>query len=207
MTLIKLQGLGNWPYSVLHVHSLEWIYPRTGTRKKISRYFGLYWLPFPNAFLNTDGVSEEAWLMMAITRLTTWWWRTQMMMWCLQMERPSFAKMAPISTTWNMLYMLKIRWDCYCNWCSASGWEKQKPRCSNHKAANEGGSGRKNLDCTGVVGCACARHGCFVPHTMVDLQKGERYSPGCSIRSSTLKVPLLFYFQTGERGLCYLPGH
>ncbi|KAG1900024.1 uncharacterized protein F5891DRAFT_980638 [Suillus fuscotomentosus] len=29
-------------------------------------------------------------------------------------------------------------------------------------------------EATGIGGCACARHGCFVPHTMVDFQKGER---------------------------------
>jgi hypothetical protein len=51
----------------------------------------------------------------------------------------------------------------------------KKPTCSNHKAANEVKSGRKNLDVTGVGACACARHGCFVPHTMVDFQKGEKY--------------------------------
>jgi diaminopimelate decarboxylase len=51
---------------------------------------------------------------------------------------------------------------------------KQPQTCVNHKAAAEKRSGRENLDCTGVVGCACARHGCFVPNSMVDLQKGER---------------------------------
>ncbi|KAG1792281.1 uncharacterized protein HD556DRAFT_1309358 [Suillus plorans] len=30
------------------------------------------------------------------------------------------------------------------------------------------------LEATGIGGCACARHGCFVPHAMVDFQKGER---------------------------------
>jgi hypothetical protein len=51
-------------------------------------------------------------------------------------------------------------------------WKKHT--CANHKAANEVSSGRKNLDVTGVGACACGRHGCFVPHTMVDFQKGER---------------------------------
>jgi hypothetical protein len=51
----------------------------------------------------------------------------------------------------------------------------KKPTCVNHKAANEARSGRNNLDVTGVGACACGRHGCFVPHTMVDFQKGERY--------------------------------
>ncbi|KAG1776256.1 hypothetical protein EV702DRAFT_1180067 [Suillus placidus] len=30
------------------------------------------------------------------------------------------------------------------------------------------------LESTGIGGVACARHGCFVPHSMVDFQKGER---------------------------------
>ncbi|KAG2056182.1 hypothetical protein BDR06DRAFT_981588 [Suillus hirtellus] len=40
----------------------------------------------------------------------------------------------------------------------------QKSDCNNHHA----------LEATGIGGCACARHGCFVPHSMVDFQKGER---------------------------------
>ncbi|KAG1836783.1 hypothetical protein DFJ58DRAFT_719005 [Suillus subalutaceus] len=32
----------------------------------------------------------------------------------------------------------------------------------------------QRLEATGIGGCACARHGCFVPHSMVDFQKGER---------------------------------
>ncbi|KAG2057281.1 hypothetical protein BDR06DRAFT_980943 [Suillus hirtellus] len=28
---------------------------------------------------------------------------------------------------------------------------------------------------TGIGGCACTQHGCFVPHSIVDFQKGERY--------------------------------
>ena len=30
------------------------------------------------------------------------------------------------------------------------------------------------LASTGIGGCACAHHGCFVPHGMVDFQKGEQ---------------------------------
>jgi hypothetical protein len=33
----------------------------------------------------------------------------------------------------------------------------------------------KNCDSTGVGGCACARHGAYVPHSMVNFQKGERW--------------------------------
>ncbi|KAG1834614.1 hypothetical protein DFJ58DRAFT_719341 [Suillus subalutaceus] len=32
------------------------------------------------------------------------------------------------------------------------------------------------LEATGIGGCACTRHGCFVPHSMVDFQKGERFA-------------------------------
>ncbi|KAG1859409.1 hypothetical protein C8R48DRAFT_673951 [Suillus tomentosus] len=35
---------------------------------------------------------------------------------------------------------------------------------------------RSNLRATGVGATACARHGCFVPHAVVDFQKGERFS-------------------------------
>lgn len=51
----------------------------------------------------------------------------------------------------------------------------QKPTCHNHKAG-------KTLplssarDITGIGSTACARHGCFCPHSTVDLQKGERCS-------------------------------
>jgi hypothetical protein len=46
--------------------------------------------------------------------------------------------------------------------------------CANHKAVNQANANRKNLDATGVGARACARHGCFVPHSVVDFQKGER---------------------------------
>jgi hypothetical protein len=46
--------------------------------------------------------------------------------------------------------------------------------CNKHNAVNESRTGREHLDCTGVGACACARHGCFVPHSVVDFQKGER---------------------------------
>ncbi|KAG1837769.1 hypothetical protein F4604DRAFT_1692091 [Suillus subluteus] len=46
--------------------------------------------------------------------------------------------------------------------------------CNNHRAVNQANTSRHNLEATGIGGCACARHGCFVPHSMVDFQKGER---------------------------------
>ncbi|KAG1885419.1 hypothetical protein F4604DRAFT_1918114 [Suillus subluteus] len=45
--------------------------------------------------------------------------------------------------------------------------------CNNHRAVNQVNTSRHNLEATGIGGCACARHGCFVPHSMVDFQKGE----------------------------------
>jgi len=50
----------------------------------------------------------------------------------------------------------------------------QRSECNNHRAVNQANASRHNLKATGIGGCACARHGCFVPHSMVDFQKGER---------------------------------
>ncbi|KAG2059145.1 hypothetical protein BDR06DRAFT_875058, partial [Suillus hirtellus] len=52
--------------------------------------------------------------------------------------------------------------------------EKEKSSCSNHRAVNAANVQRSNLRATGVGATACARHGCFVPHAVVDFQKGER---------------------------------
>ncbi|KAG1767881.1 hypothetical protein EV702DRAFT_979832 [Suillus placidus] len=46
--------------------------------------------------------------------------------------------------------------------------------CNNHRAVNQANASRHKLEATGIGGCACARHGCFVPHLMVDFQKGKR---------------------------------
>ncbi|KAG1724879.1 uncharacterized protein EDB91DRAFT_1062557, partial [Suillus paluster] len=48
-----------------------------------------------------------------------------------------------------------------------------KSTCNNHQAVNEANIQRSNLRATGVGAPACARHGCFVPHAVVDFQKGE----------------------------------
>ncbi|KAG1721016.1 uncharacterized protein EDB91DRAFT_1240354 [Suillus paluster] len=52
----------------------------------------------------------------------------------------------------------------------------QRSECNNHCAVNQANASRHRLEATGIGGCACARHGCFVPHAMVDFQKGERYA-------------------------------
>jgi len=46
--------------------------------------------------------------------------------------------------------------------------------CNNHRAITQANANRHKLEATGIGGVACARHGCFVPHAMVDFQKGER---------------------------------
>jgi hypothetical protein len=50
----------------------------------------------------------------------------------------------------------------------------EKSSCNNHQAVNQANAARHKLESTGIGGVACARHGCFVPHSMVDFQKGER---------------------------------
>ncbi|KAI5987916.1 hypothetical protein F5J12DRAFT_728321 [Pisolithus orientalis] len=53
----------------------------------------------------------------------------------------------------------------------------QKSDCNNHWAVNQANAQRNKLELTGIGGCACVRHGCFVPHAMVDFQKGEQHAP------------------------------
>ncbi|KAG1891763.1 uncharacterized protein F5891DRAFT_964141 [Suillus fuscotomentosus] len=50
----------------------------------------------------------------------------------------------------------------------------EKSSCNNHWAVNQANAARHKLESTGIGGVACARHSCFVPHSMVDFQKGER---------------------------------
>lgn len=41
---------------------------------------------------------------------------------------------------------------------------------------NEANVVRSNLRATGIGATACARHGCFVPHSIVDFYKGEQWA-------------------------------
>ncbi|KAI6126956.1 hypothetical protein F5141DRAFT_1060598 [Pisolithus sp. B1] len=52
---------------------------------------------------------------------------------------------------------------------------KEGSTCSNHRAINAANINKSNLWSTGIGATACAWHGCFVPHSVVDFQKGERY--------------------------------
>ncbi|KAH9942125.1 hypothetical protein B0H21DRAFT_696451, partial [Amylocystis lapponica] len=51
---------------------------------------------------------------------------------------------------------------------------KSKSSCNNHKAVNLANADRHKLEATGIGATACPRHGCFLPHAVVDFQKGER---------------------------------
>ncbi|KAG2347752.1 hypothetical protein BDR05DRAFT_973707 [Suillus weaverae] len=59
----------------------------------------------------------------------------------------------------------------------------EKSSCNNHQAVNQANASRHKLESTGIRGVACAQHGCFVPHSMVDFQKGERQAT-CTIPHS-----------------------
>ncbi len=52
---------------------------------------------------------------------------------------------------------------------------KQTSTCNNNRAINLSNANWSNLAATGVGTCACAHHGAFVPHMMVDFQKEEWY--------------------------------
>ncbi|KAJ7637930.1 hypothetical protein DFH06DRAFT_1002060 [Mycena polygramma] len=51
---------------------------------------------------------------------------------------------------------------------------KQRSTCNNHRAVNETNAKHKEVDSTGIGACACARHGCFYPHSVVGFKVGER---------------------------------
>ncbi|KAI6010976.1 hypothetical protein F5J12DRAFT_904997 [Pisolithus orientalis] len=51
---------------------------------------------------------------------------------------------------------------------------KERSTCSNHRAINAANINKSNLQSTGIGATACAWHGCFVPHSVVDFQKGEK---------------------------------
>ncbi|KAI6041034.1 hypothetical protein EDC04DRAFT_2566131 [Pisolithus marmoratus] len=50
----------------------------------------------------------------------------------------------------------------------------EKSPCNNHKAISHANASCGKLNSMGVGATACAQHGCFYPHSVVDFQKGER---------------------------------
>ncbi|KAI6142207.1 hypothetical protein BKA82DRAFT_167039, partial [Pisolithus tinctorius] len=50
----------------------------------------------------------------------------------------------------------------------------EKSACNNHKAISQANAQWGRLHSMGIGAIACARHGCFYPHSVVDFQKGKR---------------------------------
>ncbi|KAI6104909.1 hypothetical protein EDD16DRAFT_1517261 [Pisolithus croceorrhizus] len=57
---------------------------------------------------------------------------------------------------------------------SATPHIMEKSACNNHKVISQASASDGKLNSTGVGATACAWHGCFYPHSVVDFQKGER---------------------------------
>ncbi|KAI6019135.1 hypothetical protein EDC04DRAFT_2869921 [Pisolithus marmoratus] len=75
-----------------------------------------------------------------------------------------------------------------------------KSACNNHKAISQASASHRKLNSTGVGATACAWHGCFYPHSVVNFQKGERqlnmdYSlcNALSYNMSGIKNDICFY--------------
>ncbi|KAH9912414.1 uncharacterized protein BXZ73DRAFT_107463 [Epithele typhae] len=51
--------------------------------------------------------------------------------------------------------------------------ERVAATCNEHRATKESLGGKAHLDATGIGASACSRHGFFIPHTVVDFQRGE----------------------------------
>ncbi|KAI6016300.1 hypothetical protein BKA83DRAFT_4128925 [Pisolithus microcarpus] len=60
----------------------------------------------------------------------------------------------------------------------------------NHRAINAANINKSNLQSTGIGATPCAQHGCFVPHSMVDFQKGERVPVECQLQEQGDKQPI-----------------
>ncbi|KAI6106386.1 hypothetical protein EDD16DRAFT_1523989 [Pisolithus croceorrhizus] len=52
----------------------------------------------------------------------------------------------------------------------------EKSACNNHKVISQASASHGKLNSTGVDATACAQHGCFYLHSVVDFQKGKRGS-------------------------------
>ncbi|KIK72436.1 hypothetical protein PAXRUDRAFT_180671, partial [Paxillus rubicundulus Ve08.2h10] len=62
----------------------------------------------------------------------------------------------------------------YHKYLVATNHSLERSACNNHRAVNQANSSHTRLETTGIGAMACACHGCFVPHLVVDFQKGER---------------------------------
>ncbi|TEB12865.1 hypothetical protein FA13DRAFT_1721885 [Coprinellus micaceus] len=56
--------------------------------------------------------------------------------------------------------------------------EQGIPTCNAHRAIANRNKSKKGYDCTGIMASACARHGCFAPGSVCDMQLGEKQAHG-----------------------------
>ncbi|KAF8430932.1 hypothetical protein L210DRAFT_961004 [Boletus edulis BED1] len=52
---------------------------------------------------------------------------------------------------------------------------EERSSCQNHRAVNNANTSKTHLRAIGVSATACACHGCFVAHSVVDFYKGEQH--------------------------------
>ncbi|KAG1752338.1 uncharacterized protein EDB91DRAFT_1077766 [Suillus paluster] len=74
----------------------------------------------------------------------------------------------------------------------------QRSECNNHRVVNQANASQHKLEATGIGGCTCARHGCFVPNLMVDFHKGK------STTSTSGRIGL--WHVHGHQDKCYVRG-
>ena len=82
-----------------------------------------------------------------------------------------------VPTSGILLKLMKTgRWVAY-SWDEAYVLTRfpQHSTCHAHRAVNQANADRHDMEATGIGAIACGRHGCFIPHSVVDFQKGERY--------------------------------
>ncbi|KAG2079945.1 uncharacterized protein F5147DRAFT_661565 [Suillus discolor] len=72
----------------------------------------------------------------------------------------------------------------------------QCSECNNHRTVNLANASRHRLEATGIGGCACVRHECFVLHAMVDFQKGER--------QMNMDCALCEELKLNAKGICHI---
>ena len=127
-----------------------------------------------------DGNSVEYWLQTEILvlstcacadRILTLGWQTEKVIWLNQPHTVGTWRKASKSRRFGNFNFYDVF-----NIQGTDILVSKKSTCSNHKAHNAAGSLTKDLDATGGATCACGRHGCYVPHSFVDFQKGERWA-------------------------------
>ncbi|KAF4580246.1 hypothetical protein EYR40_003228 [Pleurotus pulmonarius] len=88
----------------------------------------------------------------------------------------------------------------YENHLDVTSGTQEKSNCANHKAVNQASRPRKHVDNTGIGAIACARHGFFVPHSIVNFKKGEQQKNMDFALSEAMK-----FFTSQKKGHCNPP--